>query len=1029
MTHLTKDRPKSFKRTTRKSTKRSISASTKSSDDGGSSSPVLLVDDHDGVDPKMFLPAAALSTSTSPPPTQRQRKRYEPSSNSSINSEGGSSSEVISSCSGSIDKSSTTKTGRQDSNDSKACSVTSSFDDNSSSIETHQQLNSSDSNGHSDSKALPVAKENEATSTVKTSFKDIENVESKQYSYSDAKKAETKESPIFTSEQPSTTVRSESQPQQPASSSSKFNKGGFGRGSFRLPGFDELRGKKSLRKTTSSGSSKSSSSQNKEGSTPLLEETMTAETISPPLATSTLIRNKNRKNQAVDNSTPDWKANTKGGFFNRGGSVRLNKSENLSASSSVSNENEQHKPVRRSFSTGGSRSDVRSLRERLESGGNSLRSGISRLGSSVTSRTQPRIGKNKSSSVGDSEKLISEDPDENTDFLVKTKDDKKVAKEKEDQKQQLPPKEKRRIIGGQSAARSITSLKAQPSQPSYKKLDRGDSSDGPSQPSSPTVKSPSSVAEPLTEFYKPRSASPKLHRKDSDDDANALVLENKEVTTSKREWSLEERILWERQQLEESKKQYERSTSKNNNINGTTSSIKGSENINNSLKQPLQPYQQQTGMSHHDQKVIERNKKNLGQQQESKDAAEINNIMTDKEKSEDRNDEISSLSLLSSTKNILKHNNNTMKTHVVSNPQVTPQLSNNDKPLIDHNREATFTTKYGANHTKYGASDSIHGNSRNPSSSPPPQITDKFASSNKQHLQDEKTTISGWQNQQNIVDGVCNKDINITTKSLQSSPPSSQQSYNAVQVRKSFSIKALTPRLGRRNTGARKVDENGRILDKKGCAQRNIVGSLPFPPSSTLSKNSSPSQRGELSEEQQQQQQQSIDEDEMQTELYEKNFKKSNASRNSTSSWLGKSGLFDIDSTAAATTTNLSATIGEASTTSPNASSSKNTFKTRDDAKSQSISDDSEVSSSHDNNNGGAAIIKQQQSPVSGGERQLLLQEDYDEDESDEDACLDRSILINDKKNKKSKDDRDKNKTSKLAGGLSFRKKYNFDKL
>lgn len=496
------------------------------------------------------------------------------------------------------------------------------------------------------------------------------------------------------------------------------------------------------------------------------------------------------------------------------------------------------------------------------------------------------------------------------------------------------------------------------------------------------MKSPSSPLsnEPLTEFYKPRSVSPKLNRKESVD-INEHVLENKEVVTSKREWSVEERIQWERQQLEESKKQYERSSKKN-----CSGKLKDPENTNSVKPQQL------TEMSHRE--VIERNKKNL-RQQGSQDTETNNIVKKDKEKDE-----------ISSRKNIMKDN-----TRVDNNPQPTPQISNNDKPLVN-SKEVTI-----ANTTKYGASDSIYGNSREPLSKSLSPNTDKFASFNKHH-QPAEQAISGW-NQRNSFD---HKNTTTTTT------PSSS-SYNAVQVRKSFSIKSLTPKLGRRNTGARKIDENGRILDKKGCAQRNIVGLLPFPPS----KDNSPTQRANL---QQQQQKQQDTDDEMQTELYENNFKKSNASRDSENSWLGKSGLFDTDSSITATTP---ATTGDVTTTTKNLPSSKNTFKAGENSTTQSIYDKNSSNSegnqnhgnsSHNNNNG--AAIKS-----SVDERQHLVQEeDYeDEDESDEDAYLDRSILISDKKNRKNKNDGNKftsstkSKTSKLTGGLSFRKKYNFDKL
>ena len=1001
LTHLTKDRPKSFKKSRRSSTKRSISASTKSSDDGGSISPISL-DGYDDDNQKTFLSAAAASTT--PPSSQKQRYKQ---------SSGGARNDVT-------DENSAPSIGnlRQHFSDSKTSSaaVTSSATPKDPFIEGEKQ---------SDFKPLFTDKDNDSLIEMSPRVaasphdKDVETGESK-YSYDAAKKKEASNQSIVTevNEQPEQSAASSS-----STSSSKFNKGGFGRGSFRLPGLDELRGRKSLRKTNSNTSSKNNngSSSNKEGSTPLLEETMSAESNSP-LATSTLTRNKNKKNQAENSSsaTPESKTTTKGGFFSnnrRGGSIRLNKSETTATSSSANNGSEQHKPVKRSFSTGGSRSDVRSLRERLESGGNSLRSGISRLGSSVTSRAQPRMM--KKSSVGESEKLISEDPDENTDFLVKVKDDKKVKeKEEQQQKQQLPPKEKRRIIGGQSAAR-ITSLKAQPSQPSYKKLDRGDSSDGPSQPSSPTKKSPLSTTEPLTEFYKPRSVSPKLQQKRTDSIEDDAL----NITTSKREWSLEERISWERQQLEESKKQYEQSKSSSNNYSENTNSLK--------------PYQSQQQGSVSHREVIQRNKENSTVQQLGSQYAESNNIMTGNENDE-KNKKILSMS---SSKNIMKDNNN--KTHVVNNPQPSPQISNNDKPFIVNNKEAILNqtteqqnrsaispnTKYGTNDSKYGVSNSIYGNSRKEQLSPAKSLSphaDKF-SSNKQYQQQQgdKQTFSGWTNQKNIFDGV-NKDT--TT--------SSSSSFDAVPARKSFSIKALTPKLGRRNTTGsggvaqnRKIDENGRILDKKGCAQRNIVSSLPFP-SSPSSKDNDPNKREEPHQQQQQlgsQGQQGVEEDKMQTDMYEKNFKKSNASRNSTSSWLGKSGLFDIDST----TATGSASGGDIVT--PSSTNSKNTFKTRDDSTtSQSICNNDNQSSNNGNsskeNSKNSAAIKQ------SGERQHLLQDDF-EDESDEDACLDRSILINDKKNKKIKDDRDKsdsgakNKTNKLAGGLSFRKKYNFDKL
>ena len=722
-------------------------------------------------------------------------------------------------------------------------------------------------------------------------------------------------------EPPSSPATSQQTEEPLPQASTKFNKGGFGRGSFRLPGLDELRGK-TLRKTISTPSSSSKNS--KESVTPLLEAQKSSS------VTSTLTRKKNKK--SGDSGGPggvvDGDGTTTKGFFNnkRGGSVRL-KSEN---SASPPSSGDQHKLVKRSFSTGGGR-DVKSLRERLESGGNSLRSGISRIGSSVSSRTQPRIA--KKASMEESEKLISEDPDENTDFLVKIKDDKKT-KEKEQQLQQMQtPKEKRRIIGGQSVAR-ITSHKAQPRTPSYKKLD-SDNSSGSSQPSSP--KSPSN--EPLAEFYKPRSVSPKLSRKE-EGDANAHALEKKEVkfttSKSKSEWSLEERKLWEKQKLEESERQYKMSKMSGSNLSKN----------NDDVKSHSTP-----GMS---QEVIKRNRRNIQESQ----ATETNNIMTDEKR-------------IFSSKNM----NTTHVDYKKPDPSSTPQQSNNDKPLKAKQTEQTVINS--GTSTKYGVSDSIYGNSRQEerissrTSPPPNSSTDKFSSHQGQ-------TISG----------------------VKDSEAKEISSYNAVQVQKSFSIKSFTPKLGRR---ARKVDENGRILDKKGCAQRNIVGSLLGFPSS---KNSSPAQTGKDQQQQQQQQQTGgqDSEDEMQTELYEKKIKQTNASKESETSWLGKSGLIDIDSTS---------------------TPAKNTFKTRDDT-TQSPSDSNNDNYSNSNNNNHNAN-KQQNS----GERQRLLQDE--ESDSDEDACLDRSILINDRKNRKSKDDREKStgakKTSKITGGLSFRKKYNFDKL
>ncbi|XP_066936630.1 dentin sialophosphoprotein-like [Clytia hemisphaerica] len=600
---------------------------------------------------------------------------------------------------------------------------------------------------------------------------------------------------------------------------------GNGKGSFRLPGLDELRSK-------------------------------------------TLRRNKKGSDQNVsliqhvihdDGETDEGES----GLPKRGGSVRVKGS-----SSQMKSQDDDHKPIKRSLSTG------QTIREKLGNSGNSLRSGISRIGNSVTSR-----GLTKKASVEEKQGLISEDPDENTDFLVRIKDEEKTKeKEAEMSLESRPPKEKRRLIGGQSV--TITSPKdQQPSIPSYKKL--GENSE-PSQPLFPT--SPICDEQP-TEVYKPLSASPKLGSKKSNEDENRV---KNELNTKKSEWSTGSKISWEKQKL-----------------------------LDN-------PDFNQGFSSHQD------NYSYNGLNQESQ------KLMTDE-------------------------NSTNLKPNV-DNPY-QPQRSDNDDLVISN--ESSTMTKYGDNHTEYGQNDAPLKRSLTWNSFKSPFRGGKSLKKAKSRDTVEEDSV------------VENQFTNTDKKG---------GSYTPLAIRRAFSIKTFTPKLGRR-----RVDEKGRILDDKGCAKRNILSSL-----SLFSSSKSLNKQTELLD--------SDSEDDMQTELYESSFKKTNARNASQNSWLGKSGLLDSDEQP----------------------KSPNTF----DSPSPALSGDQQRLNGTTASKSGAPSGGQGATAKPKGERQHLLQDDSED--SDEDLCLDRSIRSKSKNHKDLKDNRDKTnkKSSKLGGGLpSFRKKYSFDKL
>eukprot|EP00111_Clytia_hemisphaerica_P009152 TCONS_00026887-protein len=601
---------------------------------------------------------------------------------------------------------------------------------------------------------------------------------------------------------------------------------GIGKGSFRLPGLDELRSK-TLRK-------------NKKGSD----------------------QNVNLIQHVIHNDRETDEGES--GIPKRGGSVRAKGS-----SSQMKNQDDDHKPIKRSLSTG------QTIREKLGSSGNSLRSGISRLGNSVTSR-----GLTKKASVEEKQGLISEDPDENTDLLVRIKDEEKTKeKEAEMALESRPPKEKRRLIGGQSA--NITSPKdQQPSIPSYKKL--GENSE-PSQPLFPT--SPICDEQP-TEVYKPLSASPKLGSKKSNEDEDRA---KNELNTNKSEWSTGSKISWEKQKL---------------------------------LDNP--DFSNQGFSSHQD------NYSYNGLNQESQ------KLMTDE-------------------------NSTNLKPNV-DNPY-QPQRSDNDDLVISN--ESSTMTKYGDNHTEYGQNDAPLKRSLTWNSFKSPFRGGKSLKKAKSRDTVEEDSV------------VENQFINTDKKG---------GSYTPLAIRRAFSIKTFTPKLGRR-----RVDEKGEILDDKGCAKRNILSSL-----SLFSSSKSLNTQTELLD--------SDSEDDMQTELYESSFKKTNARNASQNSWLGKSGLLDSDEQP----------------------KSPNTF----DPPSPALSGDQQRLNGTTASKSGAPSGGQGATAKPKGERQHLLQDDSED--SDEDLCLDRSIRSKSKNHKDLKDNRDKTskKSSKLGGGLpSFRKKYSFDKL
>lgn len=792
--------------------------------------------------------------------------------------------------------------------------------------------------------------------------------------------------------------------QQPISPTkpSKFNKGGFGRGSFRLPGLDELRGK-TLRRSTSSTTSSTLLKKNKDKSesSSLLKES-TKNDNSSEQGQSTLQRgNKKLKKSWSIDTDEDSKSGTslkKGFLSRRGGSVRLKDN----TPRGEDDDKQALGTVKRSSSTGGERGDVKSLRERLESSGSSLRNGISRLGSSVSSRTQPKRSTKKNSVQENDEKLlISEeeiDPDENTNTLVKINDDKKKNQEILQQQQELqPPKEKKRIIGGQSVAR-ITSLKAQPSTPTYKKLD-SDPNIGvdscTSEPSSPKSPSIPQHQEPLTEFYKPISHDSFQQKNETYDDG-AMVSDKEKLLTSKHkdEWSLEGKKMWERQKLKESEREYKMKYEKKKNDGGGGVRV---ESQTTPQTQSQQQQQHQTSQKFTKQDKL-RNRENMitagmCEKQETK-ATEIENIMENQNYIDNKNRDVKKIS--SSTTESAGMNENTTTQDVdykkVNPSPQTPQQSNNDNPL---KTRQTFANSGGL--PINGVEKPVYGDSRQESSRGSDNIQNQ-KKSNPFHI-----SRNGFE--ANDTTGDFSKNNNNLHKN-------EQPSYEGIQVRKSFSIKSLTtPKLGRR-----KLDDNGRLLDKKGCAQRNIVGSLSFFSSSKNSNNNSNKQQQAVHQDTINNKERD-EEDEMQTELYESKFKQNNASKNS-SSWLGKSGLLFDDSS------NVNSSPSSNNQQQPQESSSptnsRNTFKNRDGSQKKSI-DNADDRSNYGNS-----------SKTNKSERQHLLQNESD---SDEDACLDRSIL----KSRKNKDEREKSSlanstqkkstASKLAGGLSFRKKYNFDKL
>jgi len=428
----------------------------------------------------------------------------------------------------------------------------------------------------------------------------------------------------------------------------------------------------------------------------------------------------------------------------RGGSMRLN-----STTTTTTPNNYRNRNTRRSFSTG---RDVKSIRERLESGSNTLRSSLSRFGSTVSLKAQPNKT-SKKTPKGEREHLIfEEDPDENTELTVRKKhEEKERAKLAEDKVVPSTPKGKRRLIGGQSV--NITSSqKTQPIMPTYKKLQPFDNENVSSddfQSSIPLTPSFADIRkkEEPTATYKKLSSSPTMQPKIAKVKEKVTPIESKDSDRS------EARAI----------------TTRN------------------------------------DDRM---SKVNVREEGEDDVITENNNITEDE---------------IGNQNKLTEHNS------------IQPQTA------------GRFASKQESNTIKGDSLPNYDDNNRQKSSLAPLSRSFTWNSSKTQKK------VKSLQSQQR------DDDVSENSHVVEGENSSDNKPYLPPQFGRSYSS---------RQKPRRKLDDQGRLLDSKGCAKRNILSSLSF-----LGSRKSDSKRMPK------------DEDE------EDHTMKTNAKQSS--SWLSKSGLFD----------------------------------------------------------------------------------------------------------------------------------------
>ena len=380
-------------------------------------------------------------------------------------------------------------------------------------------------------------------------------------------------------------------------------------------------------------------------------------------------------------------------FKRRGGSMRLTDSTSTTTNFGQRN-------TRRSFSTG---RDIKSIRDRLESGSNTLRSGLSRFGSTVSLKTQSnKIS--KKTPKGERERLIfEEDPDESTDQTVRKKHE-----EKERTKNMVPstPKGKRHLIGGQST-NTTSSEKTQQKVviPTYKKLQTFDnenvSDEYHSPTSTPNFADVIKIKEEPTETYKKLSSSPTMQPKFTPIESRQKDHENEAYATRTR---------------------------------------------NEARVPPVEP--------------------------ENATKKKEDDVITD--------------------------NNNMQEDQVVNRNKST------DHNPLQPQTVDRFASKQDGNTIKGESISKYGGNNRQKSSFSPLTRSFTWNSSKKVKSQQQQQDNGVIKNSRATVEGGNDQDNAI------SSPSPIRRSYSS------------------RNKPRRKLDDQGRLLDSKGCAKRNILSSLSF---------------------------------------------------------------------------------------------------------------------------------------------------------------------------------------------------------